>query len=137
MLFVRRLPVGFSLGFLSVFCLILSSCVQVGGNVYSVEGEVSSSQGGDTLEGIEVNCTAELWEEEQEVSTVTDSDGTYSCLLSPANSSQEEFPDSLAMEVVFSDTDGADNGGEFEGLTKSVDVERNGTEVLDVQLDPK
>jgi len=114
--------------------LTLLACNQVG-NVYSVEGTVTMASSGQPIPEIQVTCTAELWGEPQEISSATDAEGGYSCLISPSGAEPgTELPEKLSVELVFEDLDGDDNGGSFANKTETVEVERNGTETLDVVM---
>jgi hypothetical protein len=121
-----------------------------GAGTYTVKGKVTSKASSAAIDGIKVTCQvaggvagtaitgqASVEDGGSAEAGVEDAGafepGSYIC-AAPANLAQSGPAD---VEVKFEDTDGSQNGGEFAGQSKSVEVELNGEATVDVQLDAK
>lgn len=144
----------------SVIAVALGLCACDYASVDVITGIVGTA-GGGRLAGIEVRCKAKMDPRNASGSSSTVSGGIlrdggvpgpvevgrYRCEVEttslPAPPAADSLPapvaDALArkVEITFTDTDGADNGGTFAALTKTVSVADNDTVTLDVEMQPQ
>lgn len=139
-------PANKVLGVVSALGLALAGCPQ---DAYTVTGSVTAQASGSALAGIQVTCqvgegelvevrTAGAATEDAGVAEAGSEDagalepGQYRCSVPAAGGAA-----SAEVLLVFSDVDGAENGGEFATAEASVEVAPGSEAVLDQALELK